>query len=81
MTKQEVKEVLDRVLKWPAKRQKDAVSILTSMEQEDAGSYHLTDAQVAEVRRRLAKKNVKYIPIERAFERFNKRGHENNLQS
>jgi hypothetical protein len=49
-----VKEVLDRVLTWPVKRQEDAVRILREMEEQDASPYHLTDDQVAEVERRRA---------------------------
>ena len=54
MTKDQVKEVLDRVLTWPQKRQEDAARILSEMEEQDASPYHLTDEQVAEVKRRLA---------------------------
>jgi hypothetical protein len=52
MTKDQVKEVLDRVLTWPAQRQEDAVRVLVEMEEQDASSYRLTDEQVAEVERR-----------------------------
>ena len=40
MTKDQVKEILDRVL--------------TEMEEQDASPYHLTDEQAEEVRRRRA---------------------------
>jgi len=33
MTKQQVREILDRVLTWPAQRQEDAVRILAAMEE------------------------------------------------
>jgi hypothetical protein len=52
MTKDQVKEVLDRVLTWPAQRQEDAVRVLVEMEEQDASPYRLTDEQVAEVERR-----------------------------
>jgi hypothetical protein len=54
MTKEQVKEILDRVLTWPPKRQQDAVQVLAAMEQQDASSYRLTDEQAEEVERRRA---------------------------
>jgi citrate lyase beta subunit len=54
MTKNQVKEMLDRVLTWPPKRQEDAVRVLSEMEEQDAGAQSLTDEQVEEVRRRRA---------------------------
>ena len=47
-----MKEILDRVLTWPPKRQEDAVRLLSDMEQQDASLYHLTDEQLEEVERR-----------------------------
>jgi hypothetical protein len=52
MTRDQVKEILDRVLTWPPERQEDAARVLTEMEEQDASSHHLTDEQVEEVRRR-----------------------------
>jgi hypothetical protein len=52
MTKEQVKEILDRVLTWPPKRQEDAARVLSEMEAQDTSSYHLTDEQVEEGRRR-----------------------------
>jgi hypothetical protein len=54
MTGDQVKEILDRVLTWPAERQADAARVLTEMEQQDASPYHLTDEQLAELNRRLS---------------------------
>jgi hypothetical protein len=54
MTRQQVKEILDRVLTWPPERQEDAARMLREMERQDASSCHLTDEQVAEVSRRRA---------------------------
>jgi hypothetical protein len=52
MTKEQVKEILDRVLTWSSERQEDAVRVLCAMEAQDASPYHLSDEQVEEVRRR-----------------------------
>jgi hypothetical protein len=52
MTKEQVKEILDRVLTWPLERQEDAARMLTEMEEQDAHRYQLTDEQLEEVRRR-----------------------------
>lgn len=52
MTREQVKEILDRVLTWPPERQEDAARVLTEMEEQDAAPYHLTDEQVEEVGRR-----------------------------
>ena len=54
MTKEQVREILDRVLTWPPKRQEDAARILREMEAQDASPYRLTDQQVEEVERRRA---------------------------
>jgi hypothetical protein len=52
MTREQVREILDRVLTWPPKRQQDAVQVLAAMEQQDASAYRLTDEQAAEVEHR-----------------------------
>src|SRR3989344_2535343 len=73
MTSREVKQVLDRVLTWPKKRQKDAVQILESMEEQDKSPLRLTDEQAAEVLRRLREKNPKTISAEEVFKRLRRR--------
>jgi hypothetical protein len=52
MTKQQVKDILDRVLTWPPERQEDAARMLAEMERQDTSPYRLTDEQAEEVRRR-----------------------------
>jgi hypothetical protein len=70
MTKDQVKEILDRVLTWTPERQSDAAEVLALMEAQDQSDYRLTDEQAAEVRRRLAKKNPAYVPLDEARARF-----------
>jgi hypothetical protein len=52
MTKEQVKEILERVLTWPPERQESAARVLAEMEEQDASAYGLSDEQVEEVRRR-----------------------------
>jgi hypothetical protein len=70
MTKEQIKEVLDRVLTWPPERQEDAVRVLTEMEQQDASPYHLTDEQVEEVRKRLADPDPQSMTVAEARARL-----------
>lgn len=74
MTKEQVKELFDRVLTWPEERQSDAAAVLTLMEEQDRSGYRLTDEQAAEVRRRLAKKNPKHPSLDEARARFPRSG-------
>jgi hypothetical protein len=74
MKKEQVKEILDRVLTWPPERQADAAQVLTLMEEQDKSSLRLTDEQVAEVRRRLADPNPKFLTLDEVRERFARRG-------
>ena len=73
MTKEQVKEILDRVLTWPPERQENAVRVLTEMEEQDRSDLRLTDEQVAEVRRRLRDPNPKFVTLEEVRERFARR--------
>jgi hypothetical protein len=70
MTRDQVKEILDRVLSWPLERQERAARVLTEMEAQDEGRLTLTDEQVADVKRRLAESNPNTIPAEEVFKRF-----------
>jgi hypothetical protein len=73
MTKDQVKEILNRVLSWPPERQADVARMLTEMEAQDASPLRLTDEQVAEVKRRLADPNPKFVTLEEVRERFARR--------
>jgi hypothetical protein len=54
MTKNQVKDILDRVLTWPSERQEDVAHVVELMEEQDKSGLRLSDEQAAEVRRRLA---------------------------
>ena len=73
MTRDQVKEILDRVLTWPPERQEQAALVLTEMEAQDEGRLTLTDEQVAEVKRRLADPNPRTIPVEEVLRRLRAR--------
>jgi hypothetical protein len=70
MTKEQVKEILERVLTWPPERQADVAEVVTLMEEQDKSALRLTDEQAAEVRRRLADPDRTTIPAEEVFKRY-----------
>ncbi|MFZ0558613.1 MAG: hypothetical protein WAN31_09560 [Methylovirgula sp.] len=73
MTRDQVKEILDRVLSWAPERQADVAQMVEMMEEQDQRALLLTDEQVAELERRLADPNPKFIPLEEVRERFARR--------
>lgn len=73
MTKDQVKEILDRVLTWPPTRQEDVAHVVELMEEQDKSDVHLTDEQAAEVRRRLAEANPKTLTLAEFNERLRRR--------
>jgi hypothetical protein len=73
MTKDQIKAVLDRVLTWPPERQADVAQVVTLMEEQDKSTVRLSDEQMAEVRRRLADPNPKFLTLEEVRERFARR--------
>jgi hypothetical protein len=73
MTKEQVRAVLDRVLNWPPERQADVVQVIEAMEQQDRSPLRLSDEQVAEVERRLADPNPRFLTLDEVRERFARR--------
>jgi hypothetical protein len=73
MTRDQVKAILDRVLNWPPERQADVVHVVELMEEQDRSRLRLSDEQVAEVKRRLADPNPKFVTLDEVRERFARR--------
>lgn len=73
MTKEQVKSISDRVLTWPPETQRDAAQMFKLMEEQDQTKYRLTDEQIAEIERRLADPNPKFLTLEEVRERFARR--------
>ena len=70
MKKEQIRAVLDRVLTWPPERQEEAARVLTEMEAQDKADLQLNDEQVAEVERRLAEPDPKFLTLEEVRIRF-----------
>jgi hypothetical protein len=70
MTKDQVREILDRVLTWPPKRQADIAHTVELMEAQDKSDVELTGEQLKEVRRRRGKRNPRYVSLAQARRRF-----------
>ena len=73
MTSDHVKEILDRVLTWPAERQADVAHMIELMEEQDNSAVGLSDAQLAEVQRRLNGPKPNFLTLEEVRERFAQR--------
>jgi predicted transcriptional regulator len=54
MTKDQVKEVLDRVLTWPQERQEDAAQMLLALEAQEGELYHPSDDESTAIEEGLA---------------------------
>jgi hypothetical protein len=72
MSKERVKEILDRVLTWSSERQEDAARVLALMEAQDGSDYRLTDEQVQEVERRQRDKNSRKLTLDELNERLDR---------
>ena len=70
MTRDQVKEILDRVLTWLADRQEDVARMVELMEEQDGSELRLSDQQAAEVRRRLADPCEDNIAAEKVLPAF-----------
>jgi hypothetical protein len=70
MTKERVKEILDRVLTWPEERQADVAQMVELMEEQDRSDLRLTDEQLAEIKRRIDDPNPTFLTLEEVRERF-----------
>jgi hypothetical protein len=73
MTRDQVKEILDRVLSWPAERQADVAHVVELMEEQDGSTLRLSDDQLAEVRRRRSEENPKTITLAELNTRLRRR--------
>lgn len=74
MTKNQVKEVLDRVLSWPQRRQEDAAEMLKLIEEHDRSPHRLSDEQASELRRRLAEPAPATLTLDQLDERLRRLG-------
>ena len=74
MTRDQVKQALDRVLSWPAQRQEDAAEMLRLIEEHDKSPYGLNAEQAAETRRRLAEQNPSTLTLAQLDERLRRLG-------
>jgi predicted transcriptional regulator len=54
MTKEQVKEVLARVLTWPQERQEDAAQMLLALEAHEGEFYHPDDDEWASIQQGFA---------------------------
>jgi len=74
MTRDQVKEILNRVLAWPPERQADVARVVELMEEQDGSDLRLSEEQAAEVRRRIADPSRETIPASKVFKRFRTSG-------
>jgi len=58
-----LQQVIERVQAWPESRQEDAAEVLLEMEAQNTSPYHLTIGQIAEVERRLADPNPRFMTL------------------
>jgi hypothetical protein len=73
MTRNDVKQILDRVLSWPPDRQEDVARVVQLMEEQDNSRVQLTDEQAAEIRRRLAEQHPETMSLAEFTERLRQR--------
>ncbi|HEV8014536.1 MAG TPA: hypothetical protein VGP48_03325 [Stellaceae bacterium] len=73
MTKDDVKDILDRVLTWPVERQEDVARVIELMEEQDTSAVALTDEQAAEIQRRLAEDHPQTLTLAAFVDRLRQR--------
>ena len=69
MTKS-LQEAIEKLKELPEERQDELAEALTAVAEEDLHRYHLTDEQVAEVRRRRANPDRKFVSLAEARNRL-----------
>ncbi|HSB57998.1 MAG TPA: hypothetical protein VLD66_00185 [Methyloceanibacter sp.] len=73
MTKEQVRQILDRVRTWPAERQADLAEVARLMESQDKSAIGLSAEQVDEVHRRLAEPSPRTTTLAEFNERLRRR--------
>lgn len=71
---EQIDTILERVRRWTPERQREAVEMLKLIEEQDQSPFHLTDEQLAEVRRRRADKDAKLLTLEEFDARLSRFG-------
>jgi hypothetical protein len=75
MTKDQVKEVLDRVLTWPRERQEDAAQMLLALEAREGELYHPGDDEWAAIEEGFAQaKRCDAVSVDEVASLFKPRG-------
>lgn len=70
MTKDQLQRVLDDVLNWPPERQADLMHVVEVMKAQDHSDLQLSNEQLAELRRRRAKRSPSYVSMAEARRQF-----------
>jgi hypothetical protein len=70
MVSKTLKDVLGRIETWPEERQEDVARILIEMEEQDSKPVTLSESQTAQVERRRAAPNRRFITLEHVRKHF-----------
>jgi hypothetical protein len=75
MTRDQVKEVIQRVLTWPRERQEDAVQMLLALEAQEGELYHPDDDEWAAIEEGVAQaKRREVVSVDEIAALFKPRG-------